>query len=99
MRIATTASPVSGADVRERMEVMRIKHTINNAVATISRAWSNYLDRKFQEALNNSDGAFGSSSRRLPRVASRRLLLGNSGLNSSKSDLLDASDGPIDKEE
>ena len=63
MRIATTASPVSGADVRERMEVMRIKHTVNNAVATISRAWSNYLDRKFQEALDNSDGAFGSSSR------------------------------------
>lgn len=95
MRIATTASPVSGADVRERMEVMRIKHTINNAVATISRAWSRYLDRKLQEALNKSDSALGSSSRRLPRVISRHLLLGKSGLNPPKRDeLVEASDSP-----
>jgi hypothetical protein len=42
MRIATTASPVSGADVRERMEELRLILKIESSVALIARAWRNY---------------------------------------------------------
>ena len=98
MRIATTASPVSGADVRERMEIMRIKHTINNAVATISRAWSNYLDRKLETALNNSENDVFSSNRRLMGGSNRRLFLTNSKrqVDSSKRNL-DVAENPVHK--
>jgi len=80
MRIATTASPVSGADVRERMEVLRITRTIMSAVATISRAFANHLDDKMYAALNQTrDDAGGSSSRRLG--SSRRLQNSNRSLS------------------
>lgn len=46
MRIATTASPVSGADVRESMEVLRIKSTIRQSIAMISRAWLRYKEEQ-----------------------------------------------------
>jgi len=42
MRIATTASPVSGADVRERMEELRLILKIESSAALIARAWRNY---------------------------------------------------------
>jgi hypothetical protein len=39
MRIATTASPVSGADVRDRMVEIRLRSKINNSVALITSVW------------------------------------------------------------
>ena len=42
MRIATTASPVSGADVRERMEELRLTLKIERSVQLISRTWKKW---------------------------------------------------------
>lgn len=42
MRIATTASPVSGSDVRERIESLKLMHVIQKAVGSISTAWDRY---------------------------------------------------------
>lgn len=42
MRIATTASPVSGADVRERMEELRLMLKIERSVQLISRTWKKW---------------------------------------------------------
>lgn len=42
MRIASTASPVSGADVRERMEELRLMLKIESSVALIARTWRKY---------------------------------------------------------
>jgi hypothetical protein len=39
MRIATTASPVSGADVRERMVEIKLRARVNKAVASIASFW------------------------------------------------------------
>jgi hypothetical protein len=39
MRIATTASPVSGADVRDRMVEIRLRSKINKSVALITSFW------------------------------------------------------------
>jgi len=39
LRIATTASPISGADVRERMEAIQHTKTIHGSVGVIERAW------------------------------------------------------------
>ena len=39
MRIASTASPVSGADVREKMEELRLLIKIESSVALIARTW------------------------------------------------------------
>ena len=39
MRIATTASPVSGSDVRERKDTIKLKYSIKKAVDVISSAW------------------------------------------------------------
>jgi hypothetical protein len=46
MRIATTASPVSGADVRERVEELRLMLKIETSVAVIARTWRKYSKRK-----------------------------------------------------
>jgi len=46
MRIATTASPVSGADVRERVEELRLMLKIESSVAVIVRTWRKYSKRK-----------------------------------------------------
>eukprot|EP00581_Thalassiosira_minuscula_P013408 CAMPEP_0183716566 /NCGR_PEP_ID=MMETSP0737-20130205/10436_1 /TAXON_ID=385413 /ORGANISM="Thalassiosira miniscula, Strain CCMP1093" /LENGTH=1583 /DNA_ID=CAMNT_0025945857 /DNA_START=119 /DNA_END=4870 /DNA_ORIENTATION=+ len=47
MRIATTASPVSGADVRERMEELRLILKIERSVQLISRTWKKWrLEKK-----------------------------------------------------
>ena len=42
MRIATTASPVSGADVRERMEELRLMLKIERSVQLICRTWKKW---------------------------------------------------------
>lgn len=39
MRIATTASPVSGADVRERVEELRLMRNIDRSVRLICKTW------------------------------------------------------------
>merc|ERR1712153_111284 len=39
MRIATTASPVSGADVRERMEELKLVLQVERSVHLIARTW------------------------------------------------------------
>ena len=39
MRIATTASPVSGADVRDRMVEIRMRAVVNQSVSLIASRW------------------------------------------------------------
>jgi hypothetical protein len=39
MRIATTASPVSGADVRDKMVEIRLRSKVNKAVSLIATTW------------------------------------------------------------
>ena len=51
MRIATTASPVSGADLRERMERLRLVRTIHNSIRTITNCWLRYKDKKVRRLL------------------------------------------------
>ena len=46
MRIASTASPVSGADVRERIEELRLMLKIESSVALIARTWRKYSKAK-----------------------------------------------------
>jgi hypothetical protein len=46
MRIATTASPVSGADVRQRMRHLRLLTKVNHSIHVISVAWQRYKERK-----------------------------------------------------
>lgn len=49
LRIATTASPVSGDAVRERMETLRLRSTFQNAVRIIGSAWLRRQNRHFME--------------------------------------------------
>ncbi|CAB9524779.1 expressed unknown protein [Seminavis robusta] len=51
MRVATTASPASGANVRRQMEVLRMFHVLNRAAHTIGAAWARYKQRKVQRLL------------------------------------------------
>lgn len=51
MRIATTASPVSGADVRERMEELRLMLKVERSVQLITRTW-----RKWKLENNGTAG-------------------------------------------
>jgi hypothetical protein len=44
-RIATTASPVSGADVREQMDAMKLTKVIVQSVRTIINSWFRYRTR------------------------------------------------------
>uniref|UniRef100_A0A7S1VZX5 EF-hand domain-containing protein n=1 Tax=Ditylum brightwellii TaxID=49249 RepID=A0A7S1VZX5_9STRA len=52
MRIATTASPVSGADVRERMQMLHLLNQINRSVHIISVAWLKYKEQKKKNEMN-----------------------------------------------
>lgn len=45
MRIATTASPISGADVRERKRAISFMRKIHHSVQVISNAWIAYKTR------------------------------------------------------
>jgi hypothetical protein len=51
MRIATTASPVSGSDVRERMESLKLMDTISKAVNVISTTWYEHRSREAKHLL------------------------------------------------
>ncbi len=42
MRIATTASPISGAEVRERAQALSYERKLNDAVDVIANAWKSY---------------------------------------------------------
>jgi len=42
VRVASTASPVNGADVRERVEEVRLMLKVENSVALIARTWRKY---------------------------------------------------------
>jgi hypothetical protein len=46
MRIATTASPISGMDVRDRARAIYLRNEIDRAVTTISRAWRSHRNRR-----------------------------------------------------
>lgn len=50
MRIATTASPVSGADVRDRMVEIRLRSQINKFVGKIGSVW-----RKKNQVMNKTE--------------------------------------------
>lgn len=52
MRIATTASPVSGADVRERMRVLQMLKKIHHSVHVISIAYIQYRENKEKRRLS-----------------------------------------------
>ena len=52
MRIATTASPVSGADVRERMRVLQMLKKIHHSVHVISIAYIQYRQNKEKRRLS-----------------------------------------------
>jgi len=49
MRIATTASPVSGADVRHRMEHMRLVKKVNRSLDVISSAYLRHRKDKHEK--------------------------------------------------
>jgi hypothetical protein len=46
MRVATTASPISGADVRDSAKLMCYMKKIKTSVKTISQGWLDYKTRK-----------------------------------------------------
>lgn len=54
MRVATTASPASGAHVRKQMEVLRVFHILSRAANTIAGAWARYKARKIELLLEGS---------------------------------------------
>ena len=56
MRVATTASPASGAHVRKQMEVLAVLNNLNRAVHTIAAAWFHYKQRKVQALLAKNNG-------------------------------------------
>ena len=46
MRIATTASPISGAEIREKAEALFYGRKVSGALDVISNAWLTYKDKK-----------------------------------------------------
>jgi hypothetical protein len=52
MRIATTASPVSGADVRDRKQAIFYMRKIHYSVQLIESAWLAYKARKVNESID-----------------------------------------------
>jgi hypothetical protein len=54
MRVATTASPASGAHVRKQMEVLGVLNRLNRAVHVISAAWFRYKQKKVKALLNGA---------------------------------------------
>merc|ERR1711862_41684 len=49
MRIATTASPISGAEVRERMYTMQLVTKISHSINVISKTWLSYKKKQKQK--------------------------------------------------
>jgi len=61
MRIATTASPVGGADVREQMHTLHRLKKIHHAIHVISAAWISYKKRKEDKHLKQLKKAYISN--------------------------------------
>ena len=62
MRIATTASPVSGADVRQQMYQLRVLEEVKISVRVISTAWLRYKAReKVRVLAHNLSSSEGST--------------------------------------
>lgn len=88
MRIATTASPVSGDAVREQMQLLRRRAQYTEAVNLITDYWNRRQRRRMREllmrersqssglnsSLNNSMGFLNSSFRQTRMDGSVRLL-------------------------
>jgi len=72
MRIATTASPVSGSDVRESIESLRLKHIIQKAVNTISSVYHDHLMRDINLLLRKRSSSAIKSARDSPAGASMK---------------------------
>ena len=68
MRIATTASPVSGDAVRDQMETLHVRARILHAAHTISNAWRNSQERQFKRLKE------GLQAKQSPVVQRRKLL-------------------------
>ena len=54
MRIATTASPVSGADVRDRMIELKLRGQVLKAVSLVSRHWKAAIKTKQEKEMRKS---------------------------------------------
>jgi hypothetical protein len=48
MRIATTASPISGAEIRDRAKIMFYMKEVHHSINTISSAWLDYKERQLK---------------------------------------------------
>ena len=70
MRIATTASPVSGADVRERMVTMKLRYNMEKSARALARFWHKNRQAKIERALSHRN-IFDAS---VQRAASARRL-------------------------
>lgn len=53
VRIATTASPISGADIKEQMNRLQVYRSIRHAVLVISLAYLKYKDNKRDRNKSN----------------------------------------------
>jgi len=51
LRVATTASPTSGAHVRKQMEVLKLMTNMNRAANVIAHAWKRYEGEKIRQIL------------------------------------------------
>mmetsp|Transcript_11734 Transcript_11734/g.25753 ORF Transcript_11734/g.25753 Transcript_11734/m.25753 type:complete len:726 (+) Transcript_11734:2053-4230(+) len=69
MRIATTASPISGADVRERTHLLMLSMKIKRSLEVVSFAWHRYRQKQQEEAIRRV--GFTPSSDRISRGGSR----------------------------
>lgn len=57
VRIATTASPISGADVNNQMKKLQLYRAVRKSVQVISTAYLNYKARISCQKMNNVDTA------------------------------------------
>jgi len=62
LRVASTASPISGADVRERVHLLRLSTKVKRSIESISFAWNNYKQRKQTHAIRQVEHNCNTSS-------------------------------------
>ncbi|KAL7566060.1 hypothetical protein ACA910_009847 [Epithemia clementina (nom. ined.)] len=62
MRIATTASPVSGADIRHQMYQLRLMKRVKLSIRMISSAWLRYKEKKNVRELVRRLSSYGDMS-------------------------------------
>lgn len=53
MRIATTASPISGAEIRDRAEILSHMKKVNDSLNTIAMAWLRHKENTREEKYKN----------------------------------------------